>query len=185
MSITAQGLKTSIQLELGSLTNEQKSDPAQAQQAWADGVTNYLNGNLQVSGIYVGTISGPAPDPLNGTYDWTFTGITISGATLLAQAGSGGFSGWVSSLELQLQSAQVLGVDDSGLITTTTPVTLAAISLGIQQADMNDATTVDEALTNFCQKFVSELLQTVMTPVSSAATSTSPGTGTVTFGSLK
>lgn len=188
MPVTSAGLKTFIQNKINSLTDEQRIDPAQVQQAWADGVSEYLNGNLQVSGVYAGTIT----DPSNGTYDWTFSDIIIDAATLLSQAASGGFTSWITSLELQMAPGSVLGADDSvlgaddsAIITTSVPVTLAGISLNITQGDMSSSADHDTTLTLFCNKFISELLLTSITPLTSAATSTTAGTGIVTFAALK
>ena len=177
--IESSALATSIKDKLSSLTDEQKRDIDSVHDAWASGVQEYIEANLKFSGAYIGTIPGPAPDTLSGTYSWSVNSFVLEGSTLKGAAATS-FNTWVTAFETALKAISFAGADDTEIVTLATPIVLTPLSLSISQADLNDIENADAGIDIIAEDIATNILATVVTTLTAEATSSGSGTGTVT-----
>lgn len=189
MSISASDLSASIKNKLNSAT---RTSSLSVHNAWADGIREYLTDNLQVSGAYSGTTNTvpPVTDPLNGNYDWAVTTYVLTGSMLLdAVSGStnpaAAFAAWIGAIETATKAITFVGPDIQEKITTSPGLVFSAFSFSISQSDIEDAEDLDEIVDIIAGKMYDSLIATNISGVTSSATSTTPGSGTVTYATVK
>lgn len=196
MPLVANDLKDAVKTEMLTLTLSELSNTLIIHGKVATAVQNYLFSNLDITGSYVGTIPGPAPDPLNGVFIWSPSSLVLTSATMVAAAAGSGFDSWVVDIETQLRLTSIVGSDQTSVITTSVPGlltnlslasildknTIKLIHLGLTPQQIRDADLFDLAWDHIANKIVDAHVATLPVPVSSAAVSTSPGSaGTVTW----
>lgn len=180
MSLVAIDLKNAIKAKLDALSDVDKSNPTLVHNAWATGCKEYITSNAEIQGTYVGTLPGPLPDPLSGTYDWNVSTFIMLGVTLQAAA-VGGFLTWKTALELSIKAIIFLGPDKTNTITLTAPIVIAPFVLSLVQTDILNVSSAEEALLIISTKIVDSLKATVVTALTASSTSTSGGSGTTTM----
>lgn len=189
--MTKEYLITQLQNEMDGLVSPVLVD---YHQAWADVLNTEFDAVLTLDGAYVGTIPGPSPDPLNGTYTWEFTNWTATGAGLLAGITGGSGSGvedWLNSLETFWKVVQTDTTDQTVTITaiSITLVNLNFTLTDIILGDVHDGLTGEQirALTwsdyynVITQYLIDDMDGIVSSNPTSPATSSGGGTGTVTW----
>jgi hypothetical protein len=185
MSLVANDLRDAIIAEVDALSDEDKANQLSVQGAWADAIRTYITDNLEVGGAYVGVLSGAPPpaDPLSGSYTWGVTSFVLTGAMLVA--GSSSFATWVLVLDTAIKAITMSGADTGGAVTTAPGLVLAPFVLNLTQADLSEGTDRDTVIGLIAAKICDSLLATTVSGITSVATSTSPGTGTVTYTALE
>lgn len=187
MSVTAQGLKDEIVAQINALTDEDKQTQLPCMNAVADSISYYLSSSLEVNGVYTGVLAGtpPPPDPLSGPYTWAVSTMLLTGAQLVTGATSS-FASWVTALEAGLKTITFTGADNVNGYITAAPGTLSACSLiSLTQAALGESDSFDDTWEVISTAIIDDLLITPVLPTPAAATSSSPGTGTVVWGLLK
>jgi hypothetical protein len=153
---------------------KENSDSAlNAHNQFAKNLNDYLKDNLTITGTYVGFLPPPAntPDPLSGSYSFSVSTIAIQGSAL---AGSASVSKdlWGTTIGLQIVATlNIIGSDQTGLITLTSPVKFIAvpISITVNSGDYNIA------MLQLANDIITGLKSTLPTPA--VASSTSGGIG--------
>jgi len=172
----------------------------------ANSINNYLSDNLSVVGVYSGTISGPLPDPLNGSYTFSFLNSLMTGSSL--SSGVNNFSVFSSNLNLGFKTILMNPTEGvSSLITCTDDISFDSFSMDLSMSDIiayingadinaeksefssiypgksnkfySDLLSMYMGYKVICNKITSSINSTILPPL--PAESTDSGTGTVTF----
>lgn len=183
--INKQGMIDAVNAKFALLSDADKVNSEKTFEAWIYGINEYLVLNMELQMAYVGTIpTPPGPDPLSGSYTYAtilaMSPSAIQSAVASMVTPSSAFSAFKTALQTALKATVYVGIDKTAKVTITAPLLLTAFSFNIVQDDIKDCAGFGEVLDVMCDKLVSSLTGTVVTSMAGAATSITPGSGTVT-----
>jgi hypothetical protein len=156
----------------------------------AEVLNTEFEADMQIQGTYVGTVPGPAPDPLNGTYYFSYNNYILTGAAMAAATID--FPTWVNYIDTTYKTVVINSSDDTSTINlsgsgthiawdfTLTQQDFIDIWTGLTPQEQRDLTRVD-FLEKLCEVLLNDMSGVGLTPAAIPCTSIGGGTGTITF----
>lgn len=193
MAFEKQGLINSIQGKLDNLSEGDRVVSLSVHTAWADGISEYIKDNLTVSGFYTGlTNTVPSiPDPATGIYDWDVSTLVLTGSMLLAAVTGQtvpaiAFTLWVGVIDVALKTMVFTGFDSgvTPVVTASPGLVFTPFAFSITQNDIKNESNNLGIVTIVGGKLYDSIMATAITGLTTAATSVTPGSGTVTYASV-
>jgi hypothetical protein len=183
---------TDLQTALANSQLSTKTNAIDAQNEFALELSSFITSNYKLNGTYSGTIAGPSPDPLNGTYKWANPSITISGTNLYNEAHNptdipthlisldrnvypNSYNSWITQLAVEISLTEFLGKDITNKITIGSVKSVITLPIVTLPFTPTTSTAIYTTIINAMK---------AATHIPVAATSISPGSGTVTITSF-
>jgi ABC-type Co2+ transport system permease subunit len=95
------------------------------------------------------------------------------------------FAAWIGAIETATKAITFVGPDIQSKITTAPGLVFSVFSFSIVQNDIKNAEDVEEIVGIIASKMYDSLIAAAVSGVTSAGTSTTPGSGTVTYSATK